>query len=53
MNHPTDADHLPDDAPRKQPGSVFGFEEFWRKGYAQYKRQFDAVADLIRLEMKW
>jgi hypothetical protein len=33
----------------KPAGPVFGFEEFWPKVYAEYKRQLDAIAGLIRL----
>lgn len=43
------ADHLPGEVSMKQAGAVFGFEEFWPKVYAQYTRQFDAIADLIHL----
>lgn len=49
MCHVTDADHFTGDGPAKQPGPVFGHEEFWRKAYAQHGRQFDAVDDLVRL----
>lgn len=49
MSNMSDANHLSGEIPAKQAGIVFGFEEFWPKVYAQYKPQFDAIGDLIRL----
>lgn len=47
MNNLSSTGHFPDDSPAKRVGIVFGFEDFWPKVYARYKRQLDAIEDLM------
>jgi hypothetical protein len=49
MSNTSGTDPLPGDVSIKQDGAVFGYEEFWPKVYAQFKRQFEDVVDLMRL----
>lgn len=49
MNLISDTDQAPDDAPTRQAGPVFGFEDFWPEVAAEYQRGLNAIADLIRL----
>jgi len=49
MTYQNDTDPFPGGAPDKQVGPVFGFAEFWPKVYGQFNRQFEAIADLMRL----
>ncbi len=49
MGNMSDANHLRGEVPAKPAGIVFGFEEFWPKVYAQFKPQFEAIANLMHL----
>jgi len=49
MNNIHDADCPRGMASTEHPSAVFGYEEFWPKVYAEFKQQFDAVGELLRL----
>lgn len=49
MNEIADNSQFADDSSMKPADPVFGFEEFWPKVYAQYRRQFEAIAGLKHL----
>ena len=49
MNSTTEPNQPLGEATTPAVDAVFGFEDFWPRAYAEFRRQFDAIKELMRL----